>query len=75
MPALGVDEAAHHLEEGRLAGAVGAEQRHGLAGGDGEVDAEEHLHLAVGEVDAADVEGGDGGRGGHWPGRNPSMRR
>src|SRR5206468_1999000 len=38
-------------EEGGLAGAVGAEKGDHLSVVDGEVDVEEHLELAVGEVD------------------------
>ena len=45
-------DAGDHLQQRRLAGAVRAEQRDHLAVVDGEVDVEQHLQLAVGEVDA-----------------------
>ena len=38
MPAVGAQQAAHHLERGRLAGAVGAEQAEDLAAADAEAD-------------------------------------
>ena len=41
------DEAAERLQEGRLAGAVRADDRHRLALLDGEIDAEERLEVAV----------------------------
>ena len=47
---------AGHLERGRLAGAVGTEQRQDLAPGDGQVDPVQHLDLAVGGVDTAELE-------------------
>ena len=45
-------------QQRRLAGAVRAEQGDDLAGVDAQVDAEEHLDVAVGEVDAARLEQG-----------------
>src|SRR5205807_4263730 len=47
-----VDEPGYGLEQRRLAGAVGAEEGHDLPLLDLEVDAEEHLHRPVGDVDA-----------------------
>ena len=44
-PAVGSTSPEMALEQGRLPGAVGAEQRDDLALVDLEVDAEEHLHL------------------------------
>ena len=44
---VGLDHAADRLQQGRLAGAVGAEQGHDLALVDLKIDVEEHLHLAV----------------------------
>ena len=52
-PPIGSTDAADGLEQRRLAGAVGAEQGDDLALPHLEVDAEEHLHLVVGDVDAA----------------------
>src|SRR3546814_8296356 len=50
---LGAHQAAHALEQGGLAGAVGAEQGDDLSGGDVEVDPEEDLDRAVGHVESA----------------------
>ena len=50
--AIGRDDAGDRLQERGLAGAVGAEQGDDLALVDLEVDAEEHLHVAVGHVEA-----------------------
>ena len=58
VPALGPHQPADALEQGGLAGAVGAEQGDDLARGDVEVDAEEDLHRAVGHVDALAGRGG-----------------
>ena len=44
-------DAGDGLEQGRLAGAVGAEQGHDLALAHLEVDAEEHLDVAVAHVE------------------------
>ena len=52
-PLARLDEAGDRLEQRRLAGAVGAEQRDDLALVDLEVDVEEHLHAVVVHVDAA----------------------
>ena len=52
--ALGLGDPADGVEQRRLAGTVGAEQRHDLALVDLHVDAEEHLHVAVGHLDVAD---------------------
>ena len=49
--AADLDQPAGALEQRRLAGAVGAEQRHDLALVHLEVDAEEDLHRAVGDLD------------------------
>ncbi|MFK4700966.1 hypothetical protein ABIF42_006560 [Bradyrhizobium diazoefficiens] len=51
-------EDGHHQR--RLAGAVGADQRHDLAGIDFDVDALQRLDLAVGGAKAADREQGSG---------------
>ena len=51
MPRLGHAEAADAAQQGGLPGAVGAEQREHLAAAHVEVDAEQHLHGAVGEVE------------------------
>ena len=51
---VGRDQAGDRLEQRRLAGAVGAEQRHDLALVDLEVDVEQHLHVAVADVEAPD---------------------
>ena len=56
-------EAGDDPQDGRLAGAVGAEQGQHLALAHLEADVEEHLHLAVGEVDVGDLEGRDRRRG------------
>src|SRR3954465_927741 len=53
-------EDRHHQR--RLAGTVGADQRHDLAGSDFEVDALQRLDLAVGGAKAADREQGSGRR-------------
>src|SRR3546814_10465045 len=50
---LGAHQAAHALEQGGLAGTVGAEQGDDLSGGDVEVDPEEDLDRAVGHVESA----------------------
>ena len=42
--AVGIAEPADHAEQGRLPGAVGAEQRDHLALADVEIDVEQHLH-------------------------------
>jgi hypothetical protein len=47
-----LDQADQRFEKRGLAGAVGAEQQHGLAGAHVEIDAPEHLHGAVAGVDA-----------------------
>ncbi len=53
-----VVEAREQLDERRLAGAGVADERHGLPGGDVEVDAVQHLGaLAVAEVHAAQLDG------------------
>ncbi len=44
--------AADGAQQGRLAGAVGAEQRDDLALADVEVGAEQHLHTFVADIDA-----------------------
>ena len=51
--AVGLDHAGDRLQQRRLAGAVRAEQRDDLALVDLEVDAEQHLHAAVGDVEPA----------------------
>jgi hypothetical protein len=67
-----VDHAGDGLQERRLAGTVRAQQGDALAGAHLEVDAEEDLHLVVGDLDAAAGEqralagvlgGGDAGLG------------
>ena len=54
--AFGRDEAGDRAQHGGLAGAVGAEQRDRLALAQLEVHAEEHLHLAVCDVDRPEAE-------------------
>ncbi len=49
-------EAGDDPQDRRLAGAVGAEQREHLALAHLEADVEQHLHLAVGEVDRAHLD-------------------
>jgi hypothetical protein len=51
-------DAGNGLERGRLAGAVGADQRHDLGTTDGERQVPQHLDVAVEDVDAADFEQG-----------------
>ncbi|MEZ5208836.1 MAG: hypothetical protein R2690_18110 [Acidimicrobiales bacterium] len=51
---VGLDHAGDGLQQGRLAGAVGAEQRHDLALVDLDVDVEEDLDVAVAHVELAD---------------------
>ena len=53
-PAVGGHHAGDGLQERRLAGAVGAEQRDDLALVDLEVHAEQHLDVVVAHVDVAD---------------------
>src|SRR5437763_41945 len=53
-----VDEARYGLEQRGLAGAVGAEQGDDLPLLNVQVDAEQHLHLVVGDVDTATREEG-----------------
>ena len=48
--------AEHRHHQGRFAGAVGADQRHDLAGSDIEVDALERLDVTIGGAQAADGE-------------------
>ena len=62
----GGEEPGDDAQHGRLAGAVGAEQRDHLALGDVEVDAEEDRHLAVGRVDARAASAAVGGCA-PWP--------
>jgi hypothetical protein len=57
-------EDRHHQR--RLAGAVGADQRHDLSGVDGEIDTLQRLDLAIGGAQVADREQ-RGGRRGHVP--------
>src|SRR5581483_10814694 len=52
-PGRRVDEAGQRLQQGRLAGAVGAEKGDDLAVLDVEVHAEKHLHRPVGHVEPA----------------------
>ena len=47
LPGMHRHEAGDRLDEGRLAGAVRPEQRHELAGGDGEVDAAHDRQVAL----------------------------
>ena len=56
LPRSGRDEARDRAQQRRLAGAVRAEQRDDLALADLEVDAEQHLHLAVRDVDRPQAE-------------------
>ena len=49
-------EPGDHPQDRRLAGAVRAEQREHLAPPDLEADVEQHLHVAVGEVDVVDLD-------------------
>ena len=51
-------EEVHAAQEGRLAGAGGADQADDLVLGQGQVDAAEHLELAEGLVDALELECG-----------------
>ena len=51
----------HHVDRGRLAGAVRPEQGDGLTWGDGEVDAPDRLHRAVGLGHVDNLDTGDGG--------------
>src|SRR5205085_2491198 len=53
--ALGYAEPTDHPQDGRLAGAVRAEQRECLALGDFEVDVEQNLNGSVREVDVHDL--------------------
>ena len=55
-PALHGQQAHEGADGGGLAHAVAAHQAHHLAGADGEVDAEQHLRLAVAGLEARDVE-------------------
>ena len=55
-PRDGVPSPAIDPQDRRLAGAVGAEQREHLAPPDLEADVEQHLDVAVGEVDGVDLE-------------------
>src|SRR5439155_16608004 len=57
-PAFGGFEPGDDAQQGRLAGAVGAEEGERLTPRHLQRDVEQHLQLAVGEVDAADVEEG-----------------
>ena len=69
-----LDQAAHRLQQRRLPGTVGAEQGHDLARSHVEVDAEEHLDRAVGDLDLpAAATGGAGRRGRRC--RRPGRRR
>ena len=54
--AFGDPEPADDAQQRRLAGAVGAEQRERLALVHVEADVEQHLHLAVGEVEVAHLD-------------------
>ena len=61
---VGLDHPADGLQQRRLAGAVGAEQRDDLALVDLEVDVEEHLHVAVEHLQAAGTAAASPGPGG-----------
>ena len=67
VPAPRVEDAVEVEDEGGLARAVGAEQRHPFTAGHGQVDAEEGLvAVGVGVGEAADLEGrGEGGGQAH----------
>src|SRR5256885_8321210 len=54
---IGANEACDHVDEGRLAGAVGSEQAEKLAFVDGQADAGERFDGAVALLDAADFQG------------------
>ena len=56
VPPDGPGDARYRLQQRRLAGAVRAEQGDDLALADVEVDAEQHLHVAVAHVEAPHVE-------------------
>ncbi len=62
--AAAADKARDGVDEGRLAGAVGADQADQLAGLDVEVDVDDGVHATEGDGDAAGGEDG-GGRGAH----------
>ena len=51
-----LDQADQRFEKGRLAGAVGTEQQHGLARPHVEIDAPQHLHGAVAGIDAGSLQ-------------------
>ena len=51
-------EPADHVEEGRLSGAIQADDPHALAGADGEVDVGQDAQIAEGLADAPQDEGG-----------------
>ena len=56
-----LDQPDQRFQERGLAGAVGAEQQHGLAGPHVEIDAPQHLHGAVAGIDAGGFHQGSGG--------------
>ncbi len=56
---VGMVEPGHGPQQCALARSVGPEQRHDVAFGDLEVHVEEHLLVAVEEVEVVDLEGGD----------------
>ena len=47
-----LDQTDQRFEKRGLAGTIGAEQQHGFAGADVEIDAPQHLHGAVAGIDA-----------------------
>src|SRR5713101_751697 len=55
-PLVGVVEAADHVEQRRLAGAVGADDGHDLPAPDGEAHAVQRLHRPETDADAVDLE-------------------
>src|SRR3546814_11563934 len=72
---LRLGDPADGVQQGRLAGAVGAEQRDHLALVDFEVDPKEHLHVAVAHLELADEEQLRATRGSLGCGFGPRRRR
>ena len=58
--AVGLDQPGGDLEQGRLAGAVAADEAHALAGGDGELDAFEQRSAAEGQGNILELDEGRG---------------
>jgi hypothetical protein len=58
LAARGLEQAQHQAQQRGLAGAVGTDDAEEVAGLDGEVDALQHRHFAVGEADVVDLDEG-----------------